>query len=362
MNIYQYINSRDVRNYVEKIGHQFSTPEAAFLVHHSDGKTLEERLQAWQQIISTMPDCKIEKRNLLDATDSFLSVLSDYIELQRRKIKSFPEGDGYVYRYATYERSYTGMMEWNDQEDIFFSDYDSCVNYCKKHELPQGGIEKICIYKGKLNPSSSDPATNRAGGYIELSNQGEVLEIHTSLAYDEDKFTVDLDSMFDGMCFNFPTPFKRGDILTTHGNREADCIPFVFLYITTWDSKEMFKRGFSANECPWKKGWEEYDKSRERLLKKGDITDMHALGVFADQGKLYRDNILVVPTDLEYYTGELTGYSRQLRPLSLYEKGEIDHEFLVNSCFAIRAEEMAKEIREDCLREYCLEAMEKIGL
>ena len=362
MNVYRYINSKDVRSYAEEIEYHFSTPEAAFLVYHSDGKTLEERMQAWQEIISTMPDCQIEKRNWLGATDSFLSVLSDYIELQKRKIKSFSVGNGYVYRYSTYERSYNGLMDWNDQEDIFFSDYDSCVNYCKKYELAEDEIEKIRIYKGKLNPTTDEIATNRAGGYIELSMQWDILEIDTALAYDKDTYTLDLDCMFDGMCFNFPTPFKRGDIVTTHGNRECNGIPFVFSYISTWDSKEMFKRGFHANECPWNKGWEEYDKCRANLLKNGDLTDMHVLGVLSDQGKLYQDNILIVPTDLEYYTGELEGHNRQLKPLSLYEKGEIDYELLVNSCFSIRAEEMAKEIQADCIRPYRREIVEKIGV
>ena len=362
MNVYRYINSKDVQKFAKEIEYQFSTPEAAFLVYHSDGKTLEERIQAWQEIIATMPDCRIEKRSWLGATESFLSVLSDHIELQKRKIKSFSVGNGYVYRYSTYERSYNGLMDWNDQEDIFFSDYDSCVNYCKKYQLAEDGIEKIRIYKGKLNPTTDEISTNRADGYIELSMQWNILEIETALAYDKDTYTLDLDCMFDGMCFNFPTPFKRGDIVTTYGTRECNGIPFVFSYISTWDSKEMFKRGFHSNECPWNNGWEEYDKCRYNLLKNGDLTDMHVLGVLSDQGKLYQDNILIVPTDLEYYTGELEGYSRQLKPLSLYEKGEIDYELLVNSCFSIRAEEMAKEIQADCIRPYRREIMEKIGV
>ncbi len=362
MNVYQFINSKAVRDYVEEIGYQFSAPEAAFLVHHSDGRTLEERIGAWQEIILTMPDCQLEKRNWVAATDSFHSVLTDYIELQRRKLEAFPMGEGYVYRYATYELSYDGLMDWNDQEDVFFSDYAACVDYCAKYELPESGIEKIRIYKGKLNTDTDDLDVNGAGGYIELSNQWEVLEVRTSLAYDEDKYTLDLDCIFDGLSFDFPTPFKRGDILTTHGHREWNDIPFVFSYITTWDAKEMLQRGFSADECPWNKGWDEYDKCREKLLAKGDLTDMHALGVIADQGKLYRDNILIVPTDLEYYTGELAGYNRQLKPLSLYEKGEISCELLVNSCLAIRAEEIAKEIRADCIRPYRWEIMKAVGL
>ena len=124
----------------------------------------------------------------------------------------------------------------------------------------------------------------------------------------------------------------------------------------------MLRRGYHVNECPWTKGWEEFDRCREILLKTGDLTDMNVLGICSDQGRLYQDNILVVPTDLEYYTGELEEYSRQLKPLSLYEKGEIGYELLVNGCFSIRAEEIAREIREDCILPYRREAMKKSEL
>ncbi|MCD8108513.1 MAG: hypothetical protein LUE14_00185 [Clostridiales bacterium] len=223
-------------------------------------------------------------------------------------------------------------------------------------------MDAIKIYKCKLNPVENDFGENRAGGYIILSRQWEVLEVETSLAYDSDIYTLDLDSIFGGMCFNFPAPFKRGDIVIAYGENDCWNTPFVFSYISTWSSKEMMNKGFLRHECPYRKGWEDFDKCRERLLKLGDSTDMHVLGTYADQGKFYRDNILIFPTDLEYYTGELQGYSRQLKPLSLYEKGEIDYELLVNSCFSIRTEEMAKEVRADCILPYYRSTMEELGV
>ena len=56
MNIYKYINSKDVRKYLEKIDYQFNTLEAAYLIYFCRSLTLKERHKAWQEVIDTMPD------------------------------------------------------------------------------------------------------------------------------------------------------------------------------------------------------------------------------------------------------------------------------------------------------------------
>lgn len=57
MNILHFIDSRDIREHLEKIGYQFSTLEAACLVDHSRTAAMQERFDAWEEIIATMPDC-----------------------------------------------------------------------------------------------------------------------------------------------------------------------------------------------------------------------------------------------------------------------------------------------------------------
>lgn len=65
MDFYSFINSKDMQSYLKKIGYQFSAPEAAFLVYYSDGKSLKEKMQAWEEIISVLPDCPMEKKNVV---------------------------------------------------------------------------------------------------------------------------------------------------------------------------------------------------------------------------------------------------------------------------------------------------------
>ena len=362
MNIYDFINSKDVRNYAQKIGYQFSAPEAAYLVYQSDRKTLQEKMQAWQEIIDTMPDCPIEKRNWLQAAESFHSMLSDYMDLQRRKLHTFYSGEGYVYSYSVCERISGDSMSWREKNFVF-SDYEACADYCKKEladekteEASKDKSEKIIISKYRVNPDVNDPFTNLTAGCLSLSAEWDVL--YLNLNYYDEENADDLDSMFEGMCFDFPIPFHRGDIVTMCGGST----PFVFSYSTTWDSEKMMERGFHSYDCPWGKSWAQFDRHRNELLRRGDSTDMHIFGTYAHQGKLYQDDDLTIPTDLEYYTGELSGYNRQVQAVSMYEKGEIGYELLVNSCFSIRMEEMAKEIRADCALPYRREIMEELGV
>ncbi len=194
----------------------------------------------------------------------------------------------------------------------------------------------------------------------------DIMEADTSLAYD-DIYTVDLDLIFEGMCFDFPTPFQRGDILIPHN--EVDCYgkrPFVLSYITTWKSEEMRKRGFHEQECPSRRGWDGFDKNIDRHLERGNCSDMRAIGTYAgdpydNEGMFFEDDILEIPTNLEYYSGPLEGYQRQLWALSMYEKGEINWEVLVNSCFAMRTETNSMQIQEEFIRPYTKEIIEKLG-
>lgn len=56
MDIYRFINSRDVAAYLKNSSYEFTATQAAHLVCHCDDATLEERVCAWREILDTMPD------------------------------------------------------------------------------------------------------------------------------------------------------------------------------------------------------------------------------------------------------------------------------------------------------------------
>lgn len=219
MNFYKFINSKDIRAYFESINYQFDSLSAAWIVWQSKLTTLQEKHEAWEKIIATMPDCEIRERPNTKARPSLHNYLRKLIEL-------------------------------GDKSPDDMSDYEK--------EL--------------------------------------------------------IDDGFDGMWFYFPTPFKKGDILTF-----SDQI-------------------FILSEFGYENGF------RERLEKNGDSTDMTAFGYFVDEGDGHIFNECMHHyMDLEYYCGELNGKNRILMAVSNYLKDEISLELLLNAYHIILTEEHAKD-------------------
>ena len=59
MNIYELVNSRDIREHLQNIGFAPNAPESAWLVYQSNNHTIEEKHDAWRWIIANMPDCEV---------------------------------------------------------------------------------------------------------------------------------------------------------------------------------------------------------------------------------------------------------------------------------------------------------------
>ena len=83
MDIYKFVVSNSIRNYLKRINYKFSTQEAAFWVWYCETATLEEKLGAWEEIINTMPNCSMQERIDMEAIPDFHKFLIDYIKLQK---------------------------------------------------------------------------------------------------------------------------------------------------------------------------------------------------------------------------------------------------------------------------------------
>ena len=60
MDIFNFVDSRDIREHLRSIDFQPSTIEAAYLVWFSKTATLDQKCEAWQEIARTMPNCSLE--------------------------------------------------------------------------------------------------------------------------------------------------------------------------------------------------------------------------------------------------------------------------------------------------------------
>ena len=112
--------------------------------------------------------------------------------------------------------------------------------------------------------------------------------------------------VFSGLFFEFPTPFKPGDIVCD--NTGGD--PFVLTEI----------------------GLSRLDRERAKSVRRfGDSSDMCAAGYFQSEDGSVCYDVRHNYMDLVYYAEKPTGAGRILTALSSYEKGEIDLSLLLTA-------------------------------
>ena len=89
MNYYCFVDSRDIRKHLEDIQYPLTSPEAAYLVWQCRSANLKEKKQAWEAILTTMPDCSLEGRRDMNAIPSFHQFLRHYLDVLNRQQEGF---------------------------------------------------------------------------------------------------------------------------------------------------------------------------------------------------------------------------------------------------------------------------------
>lgn len=306
MDIYRFINSKAIRDYLRSINYEFNSLEAAWLIYQCHTATIKEKHRAWKELVETMPDCRIGARSpfYFDATlDSLHGFLRQYMELEDRYVDEFCEDhhcDSYDGPFVYRIEHHFSIYDRNDYEDYgtVFSQYGAI------HENvfePDEDVKYVKLVRMKIDDLH---ATMTA----KLSPDLEMLEIDPS-EISESEWKI--RGLFEGLWFEFPTPFKKGDIVW-NPNRPCGCCggPFALTAVCL-------------------EGLE--DGKADSIRRTGDNSDMNACGYFQDEdGSLYHE-VMYDYMDLEYYDKELTGAQKTLIAMSNYLKGEIDVELLIRA-------------------------------
>ena len=82
MDIYSFINSRDVEEHCRSLKHEFSAIETAFIVYQSKKRNLREKHDAYREIIASMPDTEVQKRFNCPYHNSLHSVLRERLHCE----------------------------------------------------------------------------------------------------------------------------------------------------------------------------------------------------------------------------------------------------------------------------------------
>lgn len=323
MNIYQFINSKDIREYLENLNYQFTIPEAAFLIYQSHYTTLNEKITAWREIIQTMPDCALSGE-MHSPLDSFHDFLREYISLQQKQIELFYQEENAVYRYSEHESATCDTWDengWSREYEIF-SDFSSCLFHQRLFSPPES-FNKVAFRKQTFFQFTENKMDTHSETEISLIMDSDFRILSVDSKGILNNHESEIESVFRKMYFEFPTPFQRGDIVIDRIRQSSPC---VLTYIHT---KDLFK---IQNISLKSKYIIELEKELEKKRAHKDTSDMTYCALYETSFGLYEDNTWNY-LNLEKYREPLKKHYRLLQPVSnaLSSGKPIDIEKLCNT-------------------------------
>ena len=311
MDLYQYVNSKDIRAHLQNIGYQFNALEAAWLVYQHRGITMDERHAAWREIIETMPDMRVEYSD--DSREPFESLhqlLRDYMEMEHRWYQDFITTE----QNAVYEYEFCQCKFDFRVNSSLFTEFDACFTAMgtalSEHKNEE--IAHIFINKRYIGETECDPL-------MIFDPYGAVKEVFGRNLQNEMEHRI--HGFFGDLWFAFPVPFLKGDIVYDPNGSEGEFCqgPFVLTETAT-------------------------DVYRRTGMQMDSELDMTAQGYFQkENGALYAE-CMHAYMDLERYPEEkLTGKKRILKVLGNHLKGEIDAVLFARAYHQILLEESARD-------------------
>ena len=325
--ILQFVNSKDIRKHLGEIGYTFSALEAAWLIWQNQKVTLKEKHRAWNRVIREYPDCPIERRSNTEPQESLHGFLQEYMGVENWLLDRFHDPTGAVYlTIITFTDGISDCFprriasRFDPGDEVYMLEEDEKYATCWRQEV--------------------DSPKNR-GISVKLNRKRKIMEVDIdSLEDDEHRCEIFRD-VLPGLWFDFPTPFKKGDILwnPVHpGGLNGG--PLVLLAVNL--DRLKGKEKIIAN-----------------VRRNGDFTDMDLEGIFVgDKLNLYEDTCWGY-MDMEYYPKEPEGAYRLLLPASAYVKGEIDLCLFARACKTITLEVETERMFPN---EYTREGLELAGI
>lgn len=294
---YEFINSRDIREYLREKEYPVDSLQCAYLVWQSKRNTLKEKHAAWQEIIDTMPDMPVPESSWCAGWNSLHGMLRDYMAMEDKFLKRFQEKEERAfYTYAWQEDGF----DWS-REEFFTQDFAVCFEAALADCGEYGDrfrITKRYFESGRNSHITADFSKDGSTLCIDISfcpRRDETAPDEPCCTEEEEDLLVE---SFEGMWFDIPIPFRKGDIVCGCFGGE----PFVLEDTVPWSRRE---RGSKRTD--------------------GDYTGMLSCGVRfnADEGYL-TDHEGPFYLDLEYYRGELNSGQRVLEAYSRHLRGELD--------------------------------------
>ena len=316
--ISQFINSKNIREHLLRIGYEFTTVQYAYLIWQCKTLTIKQRHKEWKLLIKKTPDCDYTSRAFPEKT-SFHKLLSDYMDWEKKIINLFKKTEPNTF-YTNEYHELIGIHEWTGGEE-FFDSYENCEawEYAIDNEIPFR-ITKNYIDNSEWCSAGIVAYYDKNGKMTDIGHH-RLISPHSFSEYEralENEF-------FDDMWFDFPIPFHKGDIV-------CDCFerkPFVLTSTDPWLEQEK------ANRRPNTHNYKTH-------------FDMNASGYSFDKktNTLHWDWLEYRYMNLEYYRyylrDKLEDGDRFLKAYSMFLNDSIDIDTLLKIYQIIQSECIAK--------------------
>lgn len=331
MDVYEYINSKDIRAYLVEQNYSLTPVQCVFLVWQSKRHTLAQKHEAWKDIMDTLPDCSVPERINCRGWDSLHAMLRGYMALEQRLLSRFQSDEhGAVYEYEAWERVNVRSVpgdngyRWNGGFRLFCS-YDACYQQAQAYAKEENCRFRITKRYIDASPDASDYDPHITVEYDAGGNMMDVSFINCNFFSLSEEENALWNESFTGMWFDIPIPFKKGDIVCDNANIYTAGIPFVLLGTDPWYRQEhpQVQSDFA------------------------DYSDMNAHGYSYDHAlRFFNDDFRVDYLNLEHWTEPLHGPEKLLYAYSQFEKGKIDAYTLLKLYRMIQAEAAAEDERK----------------
>ena len=277
--ICEFINSKDIAKYLFDIHYNFSSLEAAWLINQCKRLNMAQKHAAWTRLINENKDMPakwaiIKRLESYSDVTSVFELLERCMKLEKELLAEFLlDDEDFVYTYECYSNF-----------DACWTEYDGTI--FRNIDILYESIE-TCNYDAGLydeDPINCNDIIRITRHMLDMPDfitmDFNINRIPMRLVRDEmmhrghyDKYYI--LRIFDDMWFNFPVPFKKGDMvyLKSVGPFELEA--------TTYDH---------CKEDPKYVGF--------------DTTDMNAWGLFKNKAGVAYHEVTDHLMDLEYYKND----------------------------------------------------------
>ena len=122
MDIYSLINSKAIQEHCRKIKHKFNTQELTVLIHRNKRMSIDEKITAYQELITDYPDMEVIERMNCKHYDSVKDMIKEEIQRVRNlKQEMQTESENMIYNYETFYRDCQKFKESNNLYKTYIS-------------------------------------------------------------------------------------------------------------------------------------------------------------------------------------------------------------------------------------------------